>query len=111
MKKTIKLIALVVLFAIVVSLLSCAYLSHKGTAAFEAVKMGDSQAQVIAAFGIPYVAKPAGVAFPRYAAPGCQTPCTERLWFPNIMSMDIEAWSVDFDKQDHAIDKYHWSSP
>jgi hypothetical protein len=111
MKKVIKLIGILAIFAIVASLLSCAYVSHKGNAAFESIKMGDSKAQVIGRFGLAYVAKPAGVSYPRYASQGCKSPCTERLWFPNAMSLDIEAWSVDFDKHDQVIDKYHWSSP
>lgn len=111
MKKVIKLIGILAIIVVVASLLSCAYLSHKGNAAFDSVKVGDSQAQVIDRFGLPYVAKPAGVPYPRYGAQGCKSPCTERLWFRNSMSLDIEAWSVDFDKQDQVIDKYHWSSP
>lgn len=111
MKKVIKLIIALAILAIVASLLSCSYLSHKGNAAFESINIGDSRSKVIERFGLSYVAKPAGVPYPRYGSQGCKAPCAERLWFQNTMSLDIEAWSVDFDKQGQVMEKYHWVSP
>lgn len=106
-----KMIGLLVILVIVGFFSSCAYLSHKGDSAFNATKTGESKEVVITNFDMPFVTKASGVAYPRYAAEGCKSPCAERLWFPNRLSFDIEAWSVDIDGEGHVVDKAHWNSP
>jgi len=110
-RKNVKVTAFLVALIPIGFFSSCAYLSSKGNLAYESTKPGDSRAIVIDKFDMPFVSKASGVPFSHYEAEGCKSPCAERLWFQNKLSFDIEAWSVDFDKQGHAIDKYHWTSP
>ncbi|PTR32892.1 hypothetical protein C8J98_104103 [Luteibacter sp. OK325] len=90
---------------------SCSYISHERNAAFNSVQIGDTKDKVIDAFDAKFVSKPSGVAYTKYDTGGCQSPCVERLWFENILSMDIEAWSFDLDKGGRVIGKGKWNSP
>ena len=80
-------------------------------AAFAATGIGDTYDQVVSRFGAPSTIDGYGKDFSRYASEQCRSPCEKRLWFENRLFLDIEAWSVSFDRGDRVIDKYHWVSP
>ncbi len=100
-----------VLVSLITPFVSCSYISDKRNSAFDAVKTGDTRGKVISAFDAKFVSKAAGNAYSKYDISGCQSPCVERLWFENIMSMDIVAWSIDLDKDGHVVDKGKGKSP
>lgn len=90
---------------------ACTYVSAKKSAAFESVNAGDPEGVVIRALGEPSVREHPDVLFSRYASTACQEPCTERLWYENRLSFDIEAWSIELDSKRRVLDKTHWQSP
>ena len=90
---------------------SCSITSHTRTASFTRVHVGDPESAVLAAMGKPSVREPAGHLFPRYASYPCATPCVERLWYENRLSMDIEAWSVELDVDRRVVATTNWNSP
>lgn len=90
---------------------TCSYISKIKSDAFELIKVGDTKDSVIEKLGKPsHIEKP-GVLFSRYASYQCKHPCVERLWFENMLSMAIEAWSVEVDKNNLVISTGHWLSP
>jgi hypothetical protein len=114
MKKTGKArrsIWFIVVVVLISPFASCSYISHERNAAFNSVQIGDTRYKVINAFDAKFVSKPSGVAYTKYDTGGCQSPCVERLWFENILSMDIEAWSFDLDKEGRVIGKGKLNSP
>jgi hypothetical protein len=91
---------------------SCTFVSHSRNGAFEAVQIGDSERRILDLFGVqPSVREKPSALFSRYASAPCEAPCVERLWFENRLSLDIEAWSVELDKDGRVIKKSHWVSP
>lgn len=82
--------------------------SHEREHAFDQVTIGQSEAQVRVLFGHaePVRTGPRGDAA-RLTAPACAS-CDHRYWFENRMSLDIEAWIVDFDRQGHVLAKVRW---
>jgi hypothetical protein len=90
-----RLVRVTVLVALMSLFASCSYISHKRNTVFDAITPGDTREKVISAFEATFVSKAMGNAYSKYDNTGCQSPCVERLWFENIMSMDIEAWSID----------------
>ena len=105
-------ILLVVLALLLLSLSACTLTSHLRNQAFDKIEIGQTRADVVKAFGMaPSFAESAGVGFPRYAAEPCHERCSERLWFENRLSMDIEAWSVKLDGSGRVIEKIRWQSP
>jgi hypothetical protein len=114
MKKTGKArrsIWFIVVIVLISPFASCSYISHERNAAFNSVQIGDTRYKVINAFDAKFVSKPSGVAYTKYDTGGCWSPCVERLWFENILSMDIEAWSFDLDKEGRVVGKGKWNSP
>ncbi len=79
--------------------------------AFDSIEIAATQESVIKYLGEPSVLERQGILFSRYASHGCNDPCVVRLWFENRLSLDTEAWSVELDKEDRVIKKYHWMSP
>ena len=110
-RKAPRSICFIVVTVLVSPFASCSYISHERNAAFNSVLIGDNKHKVIDAFDAKFVSKPSGVAYRKYDTGGCQSPCVERLWFENILSMDIEAWSFDLDKEGRVIGKGKWNSP
>lgn len=106
-------VALVVLVAAVAGTVgACSYKSHVRNSAFDAVRVGDTEASVIARFGTqPSVREKSGELFSRYASQPCGGDCAERLWFENRLSLDTEAWSVELDQGSRVIKKSRWVSP
>lgn len=90
---------------------ACSYVSHKRSGAFETIKTGDAEGDVIALFGSPSVREKKDALFSRYATEPCTGDCVERLWFENRMTLDTEAWSVELDSSRTVIKKTHWASP
>ncbi|APG03669.1 hypothetical protein BJI69_06960 [Luteibacter rhizovicinus DSM 16549] len=64
----------------------------------------------MAAFDAPFVARQAGRGYTKYEDTGCKSPCVERLWFENKLSL-VEAWSIDIDREGRVVDKGRWVSP
>ena len=91
---------------------ACSVKSHRRNSAFDAVQVGDTEANVIARFGTqPSFRERPGALFSRYASQPCGGECSERLWFENRLSLDTEAWSVELDKTRRVIKKSRWVSP
>lgn len=91
---------------------TCSVISGRRAREFEGVTIGQTEQQVIGAFGQPSVREKSGDApFRRYTAHPCEAPCAERLWFENRMGMDLDAWSVEFSDDGKVIKKSHWVSP
>jgi len=90
---------------------SCIFVSERRASAFDVINIGDTRDTVIGQFGMPSHVERPGVLFARYASHQCQSPCVERLWFENRLSLDIEAWSVELDQGGRVIKKSHWASP
>jgi len=111
--RSVSTVTLLVLSIVVVgSVGACSYKSHMNNSAFEAVRLDDTEAAVIARFDEqPSVREKPGVPFSRYASQPCGGECAERLWFENRMSLDTEAWSVELNKSRRVIKKSRWVSP
>ena len=92
-------------------LVSCSGISAIKSRAFDSVRPGDSRKAVVDVLGAPDVRELPEKLFARYASKPCGGACKERLWFENKLSLGIEAWSVDLDKNDRVIHKAHWHSP
>lgn len=106
----IALVAVVLVPILYVS--TCSVISTRRAEGFAAVNFGDTKIQVLRALGTPSVLERAdGKYFSRYGAKACIAPCTERFWFENRMTLDSEAWSVEFDNSGRVIKKSHWVSP
>jgi hypothetical protein len=112
-KKSLLAVAVIAIIAVLASYIGrCAFITGNRNKAFDAVQIGDTEANVIARFGTaPSVRERQGVLFARYASQSCMNPCVERLWFENRLAFDIEAWSVEFDRGARVVQKTHWSSP
>lgn len=90
----------------------CAFVSHTRNKAFNLVQVGDTASAVIALFGTePSMREKQGILFARYATKPCSSPCVERLWFENRLSLVGEAWSIEIDQSGRVIDTSRWVSP
>ena len=91
---------------------TCVLRSNARDRAFDQLRLGDSEEHTIALFGVaPSVRERPEKLFGRYASTPCSGGCAERIWFENRLSLDTEAWSVEFDRSGHVIRKNRWSSP
>ena len=90
---------------------ACTYKSHNGNSAFDAINTGDTEAMVIDTFGTPSVRDKPDILYRRYASRPCKSPCAERLWYENRLSLFDEAWSLEIDQNGRVIDKARWASP
>jgi len=109
--RTIRAAAFTLIAVPVAYVSSCAYVSSTKSAAFDAVKIGDPEALVVAKLGSPSVREEPGVLFTRYASTACKDPCAQRLWFENRLSLDTQAWSVELNANAHVVKKSQWMSP
>ena len=90
----------------------CSFISRARSDAFDRVQVGDLESVAIAVFGVkPTVRETASVPFARYASKPCSSPCIERLWFENRLSLDTEAWSIEIDANGRVVKKTRWTSP
>jgi hypothetical protein len=91
---------------------SCSVVSYQNANAFEHVKVGDTEQQVISAMGKPKDREAAaGQRRLKYGMAACTAPCAQRLWYPNGMSLAGEAWSVELDASGHVVKTDHITSP
>jgi hypothetical protein len=90
---------------------SCSYRSYAEDKAFGAIHVGDSMDDVRTIMGQPDAYEKAGRKSPVPFSSGCHSPCAERLWYLNRMSLIGESWSVDFDTRRRVVDKAFWESP
>ena len=98
--------------AVVISYIAaCVYISNQRDKAFDAVKPGDKREKVLALFESSFVVENNDSPFLRYASTTCVAPCRERLWFENRLTLDTEAWSVEFGDDQRVIEKTLWNSP
>lgn len=106
-------IVLLAFGAVIAALIgACSFTSHSRNTAFDAVQVGDTETAVITHFGTqPSVREKPGALFTRYASRPCSGECVERLWFENRLSFDMEAWSVELDKNSIVVKKSRWVSP
>lgn len=109
-----KKITLTAIITLIVALYigRCEYVSHIRNKAFELVQVGDTESTIVFLFGTtPTMREKPEMLFSRYATHPCSSPCTERLWFENRLSLDTEAWSVELDQRGRVIEKSKWVSP
>ena len=99
------------LFVVFSYIAAAVYISNQRQNAFDAVKIGDDRERVLALFGSSFVSEQGNNAFVRYTSAKCVEPCRERLWFENRMTLDTEAWSVEFGDGHRVIEKTQWNSP
>ena len=90
---------------------TCSFIAHNWSGKFERIAIGDSKAAVIALFREPSHIEHPDILYSAYAYENCSDPCVERLWYENRLSMDIEAWAFEIDKDNRVIYKGHWVSP
>ena len=111
-KSTLTVLLLTTGAAIVAVTGACSFTSYSRNSAFDAVRVGDAESEVIARFGKqPSVRESPDVLFARYASRPCGGECVERLWFENRLSLDTEAWSVELDMNSRVVRKSKWVSP
>lgn len=106
-----KLLFCLLLISPVLYVTACELVSERKASAFAIINVGDTRDMVISQFGMPSHIERQGILFARYASHQCQNPCVERLWFENRLSIDTEAWSVEFGKNNQVIKKSYWVSP
>lgn len=91
---------------------SCSIVSNQKARAFERVHLGDTEQQVIETMGVPTDREiSTGRRLVKYGIAACTTPCTQRLWYPNNLSLAGEAWSIEFDATGHVVHTAHIASP
>lgn len=104
--------AWIIVFVPLLYISTCSVRSHTKNMAFEKVSVGNTKQQVMGLMGTPSVRESsAGPVFLRYASSACKSPCVERFWYENQMSMVGEAWSVEFDANARVVDKAYWVFP
>lgn len=106
-----KTVGLLLLGITILYLVSCSGLSARKSRAFNSIEIGDSRKAVVDVLGTPDVRELPSKLFSRYASKPCGGACKERLWFENKLSLGIEAWSVELDKNGRVIHKAYWHSP
>lgn len=90
---------------------ACSHISSTKSRAFDAVEVGESANAAIGKLGEPSVRELPDKLYARYASVPCKDPCAERLWFENGLSFNIEAWSLEIDREGKVLDKAYWHSP
>ena len=90
---------------------SCSVIAHRREHGFDQVKIGDTEPQVIAVLGEPADRESPSHRIASYGSPECTSPCAQRLWFPNRLSLIGEAWSVELDGEGKVVDTAHITSP
>lgn len=90
---------------------SCFCIFSEKNKYFDKVLIGSSEQDVIRLLGQPSIIDGNAKGFFRYASEKCIAPCKARFWYENRLTFDIEAWSIEFDKNGRVINKAHWVSP
>jgi len=102
--------AWLLLGAVFAYLIACSTISFSRSRAYDSIKIGDGREAVVSAFGAAGPVELPDKPFTRYATSPCAG-CRERVWFENRLSLDTEAWSVEFDEHDRVMRKTAWHSP
>jgi hypothetical protein len=111
-KRSLVAIIVVATVILVAYIGGCSLISNSRNKAFESIKIGDTEANVVAKFGAPpSVREEPGALFARYASRPCMGSCNERLWFENRLAFATEAWSVELDRNARVVHKARWVSP
>lgn len=109
---SLRLLACVVAAAFVFGSGASTFSSYANDAAYDSVKVGESEAAVIDRFhGEPSERDRRGSTYGRYTSTPCAGTCFERLWYENRLSLVDEAWFVEVDNGLRVIDKGKISSP
>jgi len=111
MWKVIRILALVAVVAAAVAVGACALRIRHYDSALSKVKVGDPEAEVIAALGKPSFREAADAPYLRYTGRACTAPCSERLWWEWPIAPGMEAWSVELAHDRKVLSTYHWVSP
>lgn len=112
MSKVVQLVVWVVVMLPVLYISSCTVISHVHDHDFVHVKVGDTEPQVMAAMGSPSdEEKAGGRCVPQYGAPECVSPCVQRLWYLNRLSLVGEAWMIELDGQGRVVQTAYVVSP
>lgn len=91
---------------------SCSIISHVHEHDFAQVKEGDVEAQVITTMGEPSdEERTGGRSVPQYGAPECTSPCVQRLWYLNRLSIVGEAWAIELDERGRVVRTVFIESP
>ena len=103
-------LALVVVYAIV-TIMHDQEVDRKYQTAFDETKIGEPLNKVLFRFGEP--SDVAGHIQPGEIGrmPPCEKECWLRLWYMTPILGGVTPYSIDFDIDQRAIGKYHWSSP
>ena len=107
----IKLVLSLLVAGVAVYVTSCSIIGSSRDKAFDSINIGDTRTQVIEKFAAPYFSEPESQKYLRYTGVKCQSPCVVKLWFENRMSLDMEAWSVEFNGLGNVIKKTRLQSP
>jgi len=82
-------------------------------AAFDETKVGESLGATLARFGQPSHVEPHHdtKGYDAGERSVCGQSCWLRVWYEIPFTLGTRSFSVDFDANQHVIDKYQWSSP
>lgn len=112
MSTTSRIAAMVTMAVPVLYIGSCSAITHMREHGFAHIKKGNTESQAIAAMGLPFDREIAGIRrLPQHGAPECVSPCSQRLWYPNRLTLTGEAWAIDLDKSGRVVDTAHITSP
>lgn len=96
----------------VIYLTSCSVISGWKAKTFERVHLGNTEQQVIDVMGKPTDRETNdGPQLIKYGAIICKSPCAQRLWYSNRISLVGEAWLVELDASGHVVHTAHLTSP
>jgi hypothetical protein len=112
MSKVVQLVVGAVVLAPLLYITSCSVISRVHDRHFEQVKEGDQEVRVIATMGQPSDEEWAGGRrVPQYGAPDCTSPCMQRLWYLNRLSLVGEAWMIELDGHGRVVRTAYIVSP
>ena len=112
-KRKVWLILLALIVILISSVVFCMLTARKYDEAFDHISVGESEANVIDAFGKPDVRQFQDTAFEAYLTEPCISPCAERLWWeaPFPVPRGLEAWVIEFDSSNKVMRKYFIAFP
>jgi hypothetical protein len=90
---------------------SCRHFEASHARGFEALRIGDTEARVVALMGEPTKVESRGEGFPPFADEACRDPCARRLWYATRLNLDTEAWSIEIGEAGRVVHTAHWVSP
>ncbi len=90
---------------------SCAFISATKSDAFDLIKIGDLESDVIRVLGTPSVKETVDEPFTTYISRPCTDDCNYRIWYENHLSLDMEAWFVEFSSEQRVVRKAKLHSP